>query len=1003
MNYRFEVVSKEKYKREKLKKSMQKDFPKLMLQSVLEGKIFNIESSQELSQKELYELKNEILHDPVTEYIYSYQEESSLQDTGYYCEILLRPGVTDNSGAGLKEALKILKPNCEFEVSSGKLFHIHSQDEISSEECLEFMNEYFGNSLLHIINAYPAKQYLEKRPSLYHMPKVEKQRPETKFYNLNESDSKLLEWSKENCWALDLTELKCIQTYFNKTKVLEQRKEKSLGQNLSDVEMEILAQTWSEHCKHKIFSANIEYSETDTGVFKKLSNLKVNGLFPDFIRSTTEELEKSGEANYLVSVFSDNAGIVRYDEKMDVCVKVETHNSPSALDPYGGALTGILGVNRDILGTGIGAKPIANMDVFCFADKTLADRVGLPDRILHPSRVLEGVHLGVEDGGNKSGIPTINGSIHFDDSYAGKPLVYVGTIGALPPSTEHYPQTHLKNQKAGDYIVVAGGRVGSDGIHGATFSSLALDENAPATAVQIGDPFTQKKLSDFLLEARNQGLYSSLTDNGAGGISSSVGEMAELTGGARIQLEKVPLKYAGLASFEIMISESQERMSFSVAPQKLESFLELAKNFEVEAFEIGNFTDTGFLEVSHDGECLAYLDLEFMHKGLPKKNLKATFSVKENPFKAWHGKDFRKKLPKNTKDLFMEVLSLPNIASKENLVRNYDHEVGAASYGKPFVGKNSDGPSDAGVIDMSAHGGSDNSLLAVSNGSQNLFAKEDAYFAAIASVDECVRNLVASGADPEKLSILDNYCWPDPIPSETNPDAEHKMAQLVRSCYALKEIALQYKAPLISGKDSMKNDFIGKHEGKNIKISVSPSLLVTGIAPLKEEHFTTTNFKNHGDTIYLIGNKLSNELYAGEFTRNFLIDLDESIFPKYDLEENYKLYEDIHKYCGKLKFSSLHDISEGGLFSALSESCFGGKLGAKLLVSSKNLSLLFNEGLARFIASIPQKDEANFENAFSEHSFTKLGSVSEHYTLEFNDELISLKDLEKAWKESVNA
>ncbi|MEC9281642.1 MAG: AIR synthase-related protein [Bdellovibrionota bacterium] len=1003
MNYRFEVVSKEQYEREKLKSSMQKDFSKLMLQSVLEGKIFNIESSEELTKQELQELKNELLHDPVTENIYVSTEDSDLNDNGYYSEILLRPGVTDNSGAGLKEALQILRPNCDFEVSSGKLFQIQTKEEISLEECLDFINEYFANPLLHIVNAYPAKQYLEKRSSLYHMPKVEKAKPVTGFYDLNQSDEKLLKWSKDNCWALDLTELKCIQTYFNDSKVLNQRKEKSLGQNLSDVEMEILAQTWSEHCKHKIFSANIEYTETDAGPFKKLSNLKVNGLFPDFIRSTTEELKKSGEADYLVSVFSDNAGIVRYDEKMDVCVKVETHNSPSALDPYGGALTGILGVNRDILGTGIGAKPIANMDVFCFADKSLPDRVGLPDRLLHPSRILEGVHLGVEDGGNKSGIPTINGSIHFDDSYAGKPLVYVGTIGALPPSTEHYPETHTKNQKPGDYIVVAGGRVGSDGIHGATFSSLALDENAPATAVQIGDPFTQKKLTDFLIEARNQGLYSSLTDNGAGGISSSIGEMAELTNGASIQLEKVPLKYAGLASFEIMISESQERMSFSVPPNKLESFLNLAKSFEVEACEIGNFTDTGFLEVSHHGECLAYLELEFMHNGLPKKNLKANFSVKENPFQAWHGKDFRKKLPKNTKELFMEVLSLPNIASKENLVRNYDHEVGAATFGKPFTGKNSDGPSDAGVIDMSAHGGSNNSLLAVSNGAQNLFAKHDAYYASIASVDECTRNLVATGADPEMLSILDNYCWPDPIPSNTNPDAQHKMAQLVRSCFALKEIALEYKAPLISGKDSMKNDFLGKHNGQDVKISVSPSLLVTGVAPLKEEHFTSTNFKNSGDSIYLIGEKLSDELYTSEFSRNFLADVDESIFPSFSLEENYNLYKVIHKYCGELKFSSLHDISEGGLFTALSESCFGGKLGAKLLISSKNLSLLFNEGLGRFIASIPQEDEAAFENSFAGHSFTKLGSVSEHYTLEFSDELLSLNELEKAWKETVNA
>jgi phosphoribosylformylglycinamidine synthase subunit PurSL len=358
----------------------------------------------------------------------------------------------------------------------------------------------------------------------------------------NLSESELAELSKKQHWALSAEEMRVIQDHF-----------RQLGRAPTDVEMEILAQTWSEHCKHKIFRAHIDYQDLQDPT----QNQKIKGLFKTFIQTPTENLKK--KKDWLVSVFSDNAGIVRFHDDVDVCIKVETHNSPSALDPYGGALTGILGVNRDILGTGLGAKPIANSNVLCFGNPHQLEAV--PKGLFHPREVMKGVHHGIQDGGNKSGIPTVNGAMIFDESFSGKPLVYCGTVGVMPRLVTGRP-SHIKGQKPKDRIVVVGGSVGLDGIHGATSSSLGLDASTPVGMVQIGDPLTQKRVLDFILKARDLGLYSSITDNGAGGISSSIGEMAAETGGAKIDLARVPLKYPNLQPWQIMVSESQERMTY---------------------------------------------------------------------------------------------------------------------------------------------------------------------------------------------------------------------------------------------------------------------------------------------------------------------------------------------------------------------------------------------------------------------------------------------------------
>ena len=384
--------------------------------------------------------------------------------------------------------------------------------------------------------------------------------------------------------------MKVLRDYFNNDEVRNVREEYGLSLP-TDVEIEVLAQTWSEHCKHKIFNSQITYWD-DKG------SSVINSLFNTFIKRATKEINKP----WLVSVFTDNAGVIKFNKDHNLVMKVETHNTPSALDPYGGAITGIVGVNRDPLGTGIGARLIFNTDVFCFASPFYDKE--LPPRLLHPRRIFEGVRRGVEHGGNKSGIPTVNGCIVFDERYLGKPLVYCGTGGIMPSMINGKP-SHIKEIHNGDLIVMTGGRIGKDGIHGATFSSLQLDEDSPVTAVQIGDPITQKKMLDFLLEARDKGLYRSITDDGAGGLSSSVGEMAQLSGGCVIELDKCPLKYPGLDPWEILVSESQERMTLAVSPEKISEFLDHAGTRDVEATVIGTFTDSGKFHVKYGDKNVA--------------------------------------------------------------------------------------------------------------------------------------------------------------------------------------------------------------------------------------------------------------------------------------------------------------------------------------------------------------------------------------------------------------
>ena len=820
-------------------------------------------------------------------------------------------------------------------------------------------------------------------PSIY--PTVQegtKNRPVT-FPIAVMDEAKLLELSRNRLLALSLDEMKAVQSFFSGEETREKRKAMGLPADITDLELEMIAQTWSEHCKHKILNADIEYKENG-----KIEEIR--SLFSTYIAATTRAIEKP----FLKSVFHDNSGVVRFDEDTFVCFKVETHNSPSALDPYGGAITGIVGVNRDILGTGKGARPLFNTDVLCFGYPETPDGE-VPEGLLHPSRVLSGVHRGIVDGGNQSGIPVVGGAFLFDDSYLGKPLVFCGTGGILPAEING-EESWIKHIDPGDLAVMVGGRIGKDGIHGATFSSLELSETSPTSAVQIGDPITQKKMADFLLEARDMGLYKGITDNGAGGLSSSLGEMAEYSGGIKIDLDSCPLKYSGLAPWEILVSESQERMSLSVDPDRIDELLELAARRDVEATVVGRFTDTGDVEIHSGGSVAGCLPLSFLHHGLPVMRLSAEWTPPDR------GETVRPPEQPDTA-MVLAVLADPNIGSKESLIRQYDHEVQGRSVQKPFVGCRSDAPSDGAVLQIkpdSRRG------LTVTCGICPRYGDLDTYNMAACAVDEAYRAHIAVGGKPGTASALDNFCWPDPVESPQVPDGAYKLAQLVRACRGLQDACIAYGIPLISGKDSMKNDAVTERG----RISVRPTLLVSLMGVIEDVGASvSSDFKTAGDVIYLLGSSRG-ELGGSALER--VVGTTMRGCPGVNFNEASRLYARLAECISAGIVRSCHDLSDGGLAAALGESCLGGRLGADIDLEAVPVpeplalsptEILFCESPSRFLVTVREKDSGTFEKNLSDTPFHSLGRVTGKETLSLRHGTRKLLDLplyeiETAWK-----
>ena len=933
------------------------------IEDVSTARSFLIEG--EIKAEDIERAANRLLADTVVEVVSTRQLGKPAESNGHknVLNVLFKPGVTDNVALSTQRALDDMGLAVDA-VSTCRRYWFN--DAASDDELDRVSSKILANDAIEYVITGPLEIDTIAMGSEYNF---ELTRVPIRTMN----DAELEKLSAEGQLYLNLTEMQTIQAHFVK-----------LDRDPTDIELETVAQTWSEHCSHKTLAGRIRY-EDENGE-RRFENMLKETIF----RATVELREEFGDDDWCVSVFKDNAGIVTFDDEQHVCFKVETHNHPSALEPYGGANTGIGGVIRDPIGTGLGAKPICNTDVFCFAppDTSYDD---LPRGVLHPKSVAHGVVAGVRDYGNRMGIPTINGAIYFDDRYLGNPLVYCGNVAMIPVGKSE------KEVSPGDLIVAVGGRTGRDGIHGATFSSAELTEESETLsggAVQIGNAITEKMMMDIILEARDRGLYSAITDCGAGGFSSAVGEMGEDTG-ANVNLENAPLKYSGLSYTEIWISEAQERMVLAVPPENWDEFNELCKSEGVEAAVLGEFTDSKRLVLNYHGTEVADLSMEFLHDGRPPVVREATYAVPEK-------RELQLPSKERFDDDLTKILGSLNVSSKEWVIRQYDHEVQAGSVVKPLVGVQNDGPSDAAVVrpNLRSQRG-----LVISCGMNPHFGDHDTYHMAASAIDEAVRNCVAIGADPNRIAILDNFCW-------GNTDRPETLGSLVRAALACYDLSKAYRTPFISGKDSLNNEFAYEDEnGNKTNVAIPSSLLISALGQIDDvAQAVTMDAKEAGNRLFLVGETFNemagshycvvNNIFGGEL-------------PKVNAEQAPKIFDALHKSIADGLIRSCHDLSEGGLAAALAEMAFAGGLGISVTVAKSNgivdpAVLLFSESNTRFVIEVPDSSADALANNFAGLSLTELGEVTEEARLKVNDaegqtlidsDLSVLKD---AWQSPLN-
>ena len=884
------------------------------------------------------------------------------QKFAYAIEIGFLPGVTDNVGSTARETIiDILKKRISDldHVFSSRIYFL--QGKLSATDAGTIAQS-LHNPLIQRCSIKSFVQYKKHKGMGVVVPKVTLVPGTVSEVNLSLSDTELAILGKKGIQNQDGThrgplglgvdELKKIREYFERK-----------GRLPTDVEVEALAQTWSEHCKHTIFA-------------NPLDGIK-DGIYKHYIKRATHEIrKKKGKKDFCVSVFSDNSGIIKFDKDTYITHKVETHNSPSALDPFGGAITGIVGVNRDTLGSGLGAKPILNIYGYCFADPSDTTRLfrdkEKTQELLSAKRIMNGIIEGVNAGGNQSGIATPQGFVYFEKRYRGKPLVFVGTVGVLP-KTINGKSAFKKSAQPGDYIVMLGGRVGLDGIHGATFSSEALDSGSPATAIQIGDAITQKKFSDALIkEARDRGLYSSITDNGAGGLSSSIGEMAGESGGCEVWLDSVPLKYPGLSPWQIWISESQERMTLAVPKRKWATFKKLMERRGSEATIVGEFTKSGICKVKYQDRMVLELDMDFMHHGNPVHVQKSAYSHKKPSIpKVSVVRNYENKI----RETLLGMLKRGNIGSTEYISSQYDHEVQGVSVTKPLHGK---GRVNANASVSRPFVGTKKGIV-LSQGLCPTYSDLDTYHMASSAIDQAIRSAVAIGGNPDYMALLDNFCWC----SSNEPERLYELKRAAEACY---DYATSFETPFISGKDSMFNDFKGfDSKGKPIQISVPPTLLISSVSVMDDVSTSVTlDFKNPGDLVYLLGETKS-EIGGSEYIA-YVSDLEKSNYtgenvPIVDAKKNLSLYRKYYKATLKGLIASSVALDRGGLGIAIIKSAIGGQLGTCIDLQRVGPSKLFNnerlfsESNGRLLVTVPTKKRLQFEQMMNGCSMTCIGVV----------------------------
>ena len=1005
--------------------------------------VYLIESG--LDAEQTARVADELLADPVTER--AIVASSAVRAKSVCVEVHYLPGVMDPVAQSAEDAIAEMfagVPGVEgISVRTGTRYDVLHDGSLSPVAVEAFAAAELANAVVQSIHLgpYHPASFNHGRPyelDLKHIPL------------LGLDDAGLERLSREGHLFLSLDEMQTIQRYY--------RDLPGGGREPTDIELETLAQTWSEHCVHKTLKSTIRYrgrgaegprGRGGTGndalaIFRNKPGHEVHEdgsvTIQNLLRSTVaaatftlrDRWKGTDREGWLVSVFDDNAGIVKFDETHGIAIKVETHNHPSALEPYGGAATGIGGCIRDIMGTGLVAKPIANTDTFCVgvpaeirdgeterrSGKTagsdnapslrLSISPSLPPGVIPPRRTLERVVDGVRDYGNRMGIPTVDGAVYFDDDYVANPLVFAGCVGLIPLDR------CFGEAKPGDRIIILGGETGRDGIHGATFSSAELtDTHAEefSHAVQIGNAITEKKVLDVLLQARDhvdpahpedgvRPLFHAISDCGAGGFSSAVGEMAEKVG-ARVTLDTAPLKYQGLTYTEVWISEAQERMPLAVPPENVDALRALCEAEDVPICDLGEFGyEAGgrpTLSLTWHGTEVGRLDMAFMHDGLPMPTREAVWpgagrhegtKARRHEAQGTSGPPLRASVP----PCLRALLSHPNIASKHWIIRQYDHEVQGRSVVKPLVGPEQDGPSDAAVLRPkpdSMRG------IVLSNGlaphlsekatARGLALDGDSYQATLHALDEAVRNAVCVGADPRHLAILDNFCWP-------RCDDPAQLGSLVRAAEACYDGALAYETPFVSGKDSLSNQF-NAEDGR--LITIPPTLLISALGMMDDvTRAVTMDAKAAGDVLFIVGTtgpRLGGSHLvacglAGEGADRRI--------PRVDLQAGPANAAAVAALIRQRLVAAAHDCSDGGLLVAAAEMAFAGRVGLDLDLNALPVegdvdlhARCFAESPSRYLLEVGPDDVDAVTDSLRDAGVphARIGVFGEHQNLTLND------------------
>ncbi|MFN4293033.1 MAG: phosphoribosylformylglycinamidine synthase subunit PurL [Thermoflexales bacterium] len=872
-----------------------------------------------LSEDDVARVAERLLCDPVTQ---TFALGASPQPAGAHSvEVVLRPGVTDAVADELVRAAHELGARGVERAATGIRYTLRGA--LDTDQVARIARRLLANE---VIQAFTIDE-----PVIPHLDYAAEGKPRVEIIPVRDADDDaLMRLSRERRLALNLEEMRAIRHYFAE-----------IGRDPTDAEIETLAQTWSEHCVHKTFKARIQVVGEGSSFADAEPATVIDGLLKTYIKRATDEIA----APWVKSAFVDNAGVIAFDDEFDLAFKAETHNHPSAVEPFGGANTGVGGVIRDIIA--VSARPIANTDVLCFGPQDLPFEA-LPEGVLHPRRVRSGVIAGIEDYGNKMGIPTVSGAIVYDAGYIANPLVYCGCVGIAPVNA------HPRAPQVGDRIVVLGGRTGRDGLRGATFSSAALTHETGEVAgasVQIGNPIVEKNALEVVLAARDAKLYHAITDCGAGGLSSAVGEMGAALG-AQVQLERVPLKYAGLAPWEIWLSEAQERMVLAVPPHNLAALQAICDRFDCEMNDIGAFTGDGRLRVSYRDLCVCDLDMRFLHDGLPRRVLRAVADGRRGRAEEETARRKDQRLSHlvglSPGQVLAKMLTHPNVASKEDVIRLYDHEVQGGTVIKPLVGVGNHGPSDAVVIKPQGTRGLRGFALAC--GINPSIGKRDPYAMAVSVVDEAVRNLVCVGADPARIALLDNFCWGDPNDPET-------LGTLVEACRGCYDAALRYRAPFISGKDSLNNTYL---DGQGRRVSIPGTLLISAVGIVDDvTRCVTMDLKRAGSRIYLLGE--TRDEMAGSLFDEIVgtVSARAPTLPKHAPA----LYAALHRAILAGLVRAAHDCSEGGLAVALAEMAQAGRIGIRLesLGHADPWVALFSESNGRIVVEVAPEHAPAFE------------------------------------------